>query len=158
MSKISATFPAGSYWIGDLCYVMHPEWKEMCNLFFAGRTDNGCNEGKFTLADGRSVFAGNTAWGDGFYQDNEGRGYGVDAGVLGIIAVSDISEKERENNLDGGHVIEFHQEFTVSVELGSFNFGGICIETGYDDEEEEENYWENEDDWDCDPMDEREIM
>lgn len=140
MSKVSATFPAGEYWIGDLCYVMHPEWNEMCDLFFAGRGDGGCNEGEFNLADGRRVFAANTAYGDGFYQDNSGRGYGVDAGLLGIIAVQDISEKERENNLDGGHIYTFTKEFEVSAEDGFFMFGDIIINTD-DDEEDEHDYY-----------------
>jgi hypothetical protein len=28
------TMPAGRYYIGDLCYVMHDEWDEACALFF----------------------------------------------------------------------------------------------------------------------------
>ena len=30
-------FPAGKYYVGDLCYVMHDEWDEVCGLFFKGR-------------------------------------------------------------------------------------------------------------------------
>ena len=40
-------FPAGKYYVGDLCYVMHDEWDEVCGLFFKGRDDHGCNQGVF---------------------------------------------------------------------------------------------------------------
>ena len=42
-------FPAGKYYVGDLCYVMHDEWDEVCGLFFKGRDDHGCNQGMFEL-------------------------------------------------------------------------------------------------------------
>lgn len=137
-----ATFPAGEYWIGDLCYVMHPEWNEMCDLFFAGRTDHGCNEGKFTLADGRTVFAGTTAYGDGVYRDNRGNDYGVDAGLLGMIAVKDIVESEQQY-LNGGNVFQFDAAFQVSVERGLFNFGDIEIDTR--EYEDETDYYDDRD-------------
>ena len=34
-TEYTATFPAGEYYIGDLCYVMHAEWGEVCDLMFA---------------------------------------------------------------------------------------------------------------------------
>ena len=26
---------SGTYYVGDLCYVMHPQWDEVCDLMFA---------------------------------------------------------------------------------------------------------------------------
>ena len=92
---------AGKYYIGDLCYVMHPEWDEFCSL-----TINGHNvlDGEFNLKDGRRFATFTTKWGDGTYKDEQGRSYGVDAGLIGCIAVDDITPSELEN-LKDGHVV-----------------------------------------------------
>ena len=105
--------PAGKYWIGDLCYVMHEEWDEVCWLFFKNRDDHGCNEGLFELKDGRKFVSFNTKWGDGSYLDEANNEYGVDAGLIGCILVSDIMQHD-QNYLDGGHVYEFHSPFSCS--------------------------------------------
>ena len=54
--------PAGKYYIGDLCYVMHPEWDEFCRITISG---NECLQGEFNLADGRRFATFTTAYGDG---------------------------------------------------------------------------------------------
>lgn len=146
----SAKFPAGSYWIGDICYVMTPEWDELCDIMFA---EDEMLEGELTVQNKR-LFLASTAYGDGTYVDNTGRAYGVDSGSLGIIAVSDIAESEL-SNLIAGHVIGFPEDFIVTAQRGRFNFGGILIETGYDEENDEgyndddqySNYVEDLDNW-----------
>ena len=135
----SAQFPAGSYWVGDLCYVMHPEWDELCDIMFA---EDDMVEGELTVQNKR-IFIASTAYGDGTYADNVGRAYPVDAGSLGIIAVENIAESELPD-LNGGHVIEFAEDFTVTAQHGRFNFGGILIDTGYD-EEYDEGYLDDHD-------------
>ena len=105
------TMPAGKYWVGDLCYVMHESWDEVCGLFFDGRDDMGCNEGEFTLKDGRRFVSYNTKWGDGGYLDQFGNEYSVDAGLIGCIRVEDIDMTNGENHLGGGHVFEFISDF-----------------------------------------------
>jgi hypothetical protein len=106
--------PAGKYWVGDLCYVMKKEWDEVCGLFFKDRDDHGCNEGLFTLKDGRKFVSFNTKWGDGCYTDLAENEYGVDAGLIGCILVSDIKHDNDFHNLDGGHVHEFNISFFCS--------------------------------------------
>ena len=86
--------PAGRYLVGDLCYCMHPQWNEVCDLLFAGRTDHGCNEGEFTLANGVKFAIYNTAYGDGYYPDQQGNTYPVDAGCIGCIRVEDVYDPE----------------------------------------------------------------
>jgi hypothetical protein len=135
----SAQFPAGEYYVGDLCYVMHPEWSELCDIMFA---EDECLEGELTVQNKR-IFLASTAWGDGNYVDNFGRAYGVDSGSLGIIAVSDIAESELPN-LNDGHEIKFTTDFIVTAQHGRFNFGGILIDTGYD-EEYDEGYLDDHD-------------
>ena len=139
--------PAGKYWVGDLCYVMHGEWDEACGLFFKDRTDHGCNEGEFQLKDGRRFVSINTRWGDGGYYDQFGNEYGVDAGLIGCILLQDIDLTHDGNSLLGGHVVEFATPFEVtggrregSEWNGIIGIGHICIETDpvYEDQEDYE--------------------
>ena len=130
--------PAGKYYVGDLCYVMHQEWDEVCSLFFKGRNDHGCNEGIFKLKDGRQFVSYNTKYGDGGYYDQFGNEYGVDAGLIGCIALKDIDLTMDENSTDGGQIIEFKHDFTVQGRQdgtsrndwdGVIKIGHIVIET-----------------------------
>lgn len=134
--------PAGKYYVGDLCYVMHDEWDEACSLFFKGRDDHGCNQGEFTLKDGRRFVSINTKWGDGSYRDQQGRSYGVDAGLIGCIRVQDISLDCGDNFISGGNIIDFPHDFDCGYEdeNGTIVIGHIRIETDqeYDYKEEEE--------------------
>ncbi len=134
------TMPAGKYYVGDLCYVMHDEWDEFCALTISG---SELQEGEFNLKDGRRFAFYSTRWGDGEYADQYGRRYGVDAGLIGCIRVEDINEKEREN-LDGGHVVEFTREFYVTGGRkdpdwdGVISVGNVYIKT--DDDGDYEDY------------------
>lgn len=135
------TMPAGKYYVGDLCYVMHDEWNECCKLFFAGRNDHGCNSGEFNLSDGRRFASFNTKWGDGLYHDQFGHSFPVDAGLIGCIKMEDIRE-DVTNVLDYGAVVEFKEPFECSVDKdGNITIGYLEIPTGYDEEEE---LYENE--------------
>lgn len=135
----SINFMAGIYYIGDLCYVMHKEWNEVCGIIIHG---NNCIEGVFELNDGREFGLWMTAYGDGMYLDNEGREYPVDAGLIGIIAIDDIDESEKENLLLG-NVIKFDEPFRVNCSNGVFEFGDIRINTGAeaDCNDEDCNEW-----------------
>lgn len=118
-------FASGTYYLGDLCYVMHKEWTEVCEIIIRG---NDCIEGVFELNDGREFGLWNTAYGDGMYLDNIGREYPVDAGLIGIIAVEDIDESEKDN-LSLGNVIQFDNSFRVMCSNGLFEFGDVRIDT-----------------------------
>ena len=143
--------PAGKYYCGDLCYVMHDEWDEVCGLFFEGPNVHGCNQGIFQLKDGRKFASFNTKWGDGSFQDQYGRSYGVDAGLIGCIAIKDINLDSGDNFTRGGQVIEFDRDFEVhggtgprSEWDGVIRIGNVTIKTDDDGEfeEEEEEYEE----------------
>jgi hypothetical protein len=130
----SITMPAGRYYIGDLCYVMHKEWDEACDLFFAGRSDMGCNQGAFKLADGRQFVNFNTAYGDGTYYDVDRRyEFGVDSGSIGCIKVEDI----REELPDDAVIVEFKHDFECERCEGLLMFGGVHVETDPSFEEDE---------------------
>lgn len=131
-----ATMPAGRYYVGDLCYVMHDVWDEVCDLMFPH--DNVCSYGKFKLKDGREFAVYSTAYGDGTYFDNSGREYWVDAGVIGCIFESDIRDPNPSN---GGNYIDFSEEFETGEDGGMIWFGDVFIDTvGSDDD-----YYEDED-------------
>ena len=120
--------PAGEYYIGDLCYVMHKEWDEVCSLFFKGNTNGSCNQGEFVLKDGRRFAGYNTKWGDGEYRDQFNNRYLVDSGCIGCILVSDIVEMDK-CNIDLGNVIKMTKEFDTSNIDGLISFNNITIET-----------------------------
>ena len=138
------TMPAGKYYIGDLCYVMHDEWNECCNLFFPpGEMGRGV-EGEFTLKDGRKFASFGTAYGDGTYTSNINTEHCVDSGSIGCIRVEDINDTtyDADRIAELGAIVEFDQPFEVSEDAGLLTFGHVQIETNSDydwDEEEEEN-------------------
>jgi len=129
------TMPAGKYYIGDLCYVMHPEWDEVCELFFPPGAPGRGVEGEFTLKDGRRYASFSTAYGDGTYSSNVGTSHSVDSGSIGCIRVEDIRDTEYDNIEELGAIIEFKQPFEVSTNGGMIVFGHVQIETSADDEE-----------------------
>jgi hypothetical protein len=130
--------PAGEYWIGDLCYAMHNEWTEFCDLTIKGRE---VFDGKFALKDGREFVFFGTAYGDGEYPDTEGRTYCVDAGLIGAIKVDDITENER-NTLELGHIVHFATDWKAEDANGVLFFGDVRIDTAFAYDEEDEEYEE----------------
>jgi hypothetical protein len=140
----SEPLPAGKYWVGDLCYVMHDCWDEVCELLFEGRDDHGCNQGTFQLKDGRRFAIYNTQYGDGQYHSSHGEKYPVDSGSLGCILVSDISEEEKKY-LSNGTIEGFPAEFYTGRDNdGTIFFGDIKIFTGDDNEEDDWEFEEEE--------------
>ena len=130
------TMPAGVYYFGDLCYVMHNEWDEACNIMF-DPTNGDPGEGVFALKDGRKFAIFGTRYGDGVYDDQEGREYCVDSGSIGCILLSDIRDDTYEVVTDVGAIIDFEAPFEVSADNGVLKFGPVEIDTGWQDQEEE---------------------
>jgi hypothetical protein len=92
-----ATLPAGSYYVGDICYVLDDE----------DLVDDA--DGFYT--DGTHVFGSFlTAGGDGYFTDTLGHGYGVDAGNISIVPLAIIDEKHKKS-VGLGHVFTFANEF-----------------------------------------------
>lgn len=133
--------PAGKYYIGDLCYVMHDVWDEFCDLTIQ---EQSVLDGVFSLENGVKFATFCTAWGDGGYRDVEGREYSVDAGLIGCIRVEDIGDSEL-GNIRCGHVVEFTEDFGVDSHDGVIRFGDVYIDTdpspSYDEGEEGEVEW-----------------
>lgn len=131
----------GIYYVGDLCYVMHPQWDEVCNLMFA-TGNNSVLDGEFNLSNGVRFTLHSTAYGDGTYQDQQGRDYPVDAGLIGCIRVEDVVDPEAW--LAGMQTVVFTEQFELQYDDGVISFVNangkvlLAIDTDpvYDDEEE----------------------
>ena len=136
-------FKAGIYYVGDLCYVLSDRWDEFCSLTIAG---NDVLDGTFVMKDGTVFYTHCTMYGDGTYHDQNGRAYGVDAGLIGVVSIDDIDE-DSIDTIEGGVVTLFEKDFECSYKDGVFYIGDITIDTGetcdadFNDEEyEEEEY------------------
>lgn len=130
-------FPAGKYYIGDLCYVIVQAWPEVC--------DSAVTLSAIQLNDGRIIQLSPTEYGDGLCYDDERRDYPVDSGTIGVVSVDDI----REDGLSGirfGNVVDMKKPFTLTCENGTISVGDIQIYTKDDPFENEEHMDEFEDD------------
>lgn len=132
MSKM----PAGRYYVGDLCYVMHDVWDEVCDLMFPNSYNGHGEYGKFKLKDGREFAVYSTAYGDGTYYDGSGRKYWVDAGVIGCILESDI--RDDNPTIEGGNVMDFAHDFDTWEYGGRIRFGDVSIDTAGDEYDEDD--------------------
>ena len=115
----------GEYYIGDLCYVLHDVWDEVCDLLF-----EGCNEGEFTLKDGRQFAMYNTNFGDGVYNTSFGGRCCVDSGSIGCILKSDI--RDNQYTEDKIKQLATFQTFTKPFKTGYEISEGYSEEYDYD--------------------------
>jgi len=120
--------PAGKYYVGDLCYVMHDKWDDVCDMIIPRGGKNVVLDGEFQLKDGTLFSIYSTAYGDGEYRDDEGRRYSVDAGSIGCILVDSISEDDKKN-LYLGNIVEFTNSFRTCGDNGIIRIGNIVINT-----------------------------
>lgn len=130
------TMPAGVYYVGDLCYVMDDdEWDDFCLLTIQG---TNCLDGEFTMPDGRKFATFGTKWGDGEYYDQFGNTYGVDAGLIGCIKLSDIKANKNSDIERLGAVHTFPEAFTTyggdndREWNGKIRIGHVVIDTDPD--------------------------
>lgn len=127
---------AGRYYVGDLCYVLHEVWDEVCDLTFD--KEGRMLDGEHYLKDGRKFALYSTKYGDGTYYDTKGRKYLVDAGCIGCILEDEIDLKNKDNDTDGGNIIDFDRDFVTGDNNGKLLFGPVYIETGDDTDYDEE--------------------
>lgn len=140
MEIAPCVMPAGTYYVGDLCYVLGDRWGEFCDLTINGME---CLDGQFTMKDGTSFATYRTAYGDGQYSDNLGNVYGVDAGLIGCVKIDSITDKTIDL-ASMGAVHTFERPFICyRTKDGEIRFGNVRIDTGsmsedfYYDEDEE---------------------
>ena len=127
-------------WIGDLCYVPSVGKDDKVWMPLVDDTFSDADAGTYRLTDGRQVVMRGTAYGDGTYPDQNGKGYGVDSGTIGMIRADDLTEDDKKcDDMALGHYYEIPVFATGVIDDGAtLTFGGtVIISTGY-----------NEDDWD----------
>ena len=114
---------AGEYYIGDLCYVMHDEWNEVCELLDPDDNSGRGLEGEFTLKDGRRFAIYSTNYGDGEYETSDfDKTICVDSGTIGCILTSDIRDNSyTEEQIHRMAVIQtFTKDFNTGFEFDSY--------------------------------------
>lgn len=136
--------PAGRYFVGDLCYVLHAEWDEFCEITISGPK---VLDGEFALKDGRKFATYGTMYGDGEYSVlGSYTKIGVDAGLIGCIRLEDIDTTNPDNDISLGYIVEFEDEFETGETNGCIWFGDVQIETGnsedYQEDDTEEGYYD----------------
>lgn len=127
----------GTYYVGDPSYIFNDSWDVIIH-----ETDY------FEISEifGEDCCVGDTAYGDGTYCDNFGRKYNVDSGLIGILPISlinidnEITIEEIEKSYDM-HIIEFNDDFEVSISNGIFEFDDIIIDTKGSNSYEDEDYY-----------------
>ncbi len=160
------TFKKGTYYIGDLCYIMHKD-----NLWydFLAITEQMDSKGRMTYADGFFEFKGyhcgwhGTKYGDGSYHASSRGNINlvgecpVDSGTIGIMPFAFIkmynTPEEVEAMMTDGIVHIFDKDFDVTLSYDS-TFGDIQVFTSEDEDDEDEDNYEDDDDEDNDDDDE----
>jgi hypothetical protein len=129
--------PAGTYYIGDPCYVIaEDKWSDFCDASFVGGAAPHHASQAVTEFCGYPMYANSTDSGDGCYLGSDGRLYGVDGGMLSVVPIELVSDMSEAKRL--GSIVEFTHPFMAYYEKGTFFFDRISIPTGPEEEEEDE--------------------
>jgi hypothetical protein len=145
MSEVNKTYPAGKYYIGDICYALSStvyelQWGEKHK--YATGTFEATYKG---VSDTFSV--NSTCWGDGLYVDDvNDLEFCVDSGTIGIVPINLCNQKNiKDNKIECGHIIEsttpveFHSQDGLFVIGYNGDRNVIIIDTACDDDDEDEN-------------------
>lgn len=150
MSRIEGTVKSEKgFYIGDLCYALNDGVYD--TIWGGAGYEDGVYEEPVT---GRKFAVAGTAYGDGTYEDQYGRDYGVDAGNLSLVPA------ELAEDTDGGHYFPGAGEATFIAEYGNFliilpSGEEVQIFTDGSNEEEDDYYdWDEEDDYSEDEYEE----
>jgi hypothetical protein len=138
---MSETMEKGTYWVGDLCYVLGDHWDEVIKLMYpypkSSANRHKTVEGRLVLKNGVAFSYHGTAYGDGVYEDGAGNRYCVDAGLIGCVKWSDVPKSKHKEAKRLGHVHDFPFDFCTWEDEGTIHFDHfVAIETGDDGEDE----------------------
>jgi len=160
-ARKTALMPAGTYYVGDLCYLLTEKTDQVYDDLVSGfDNDSKAVDIKAGRRKVFSAFYASTSYGDGQYSDNIGNKYSVDAGILGVVQLlsADLITQAKKLDADGhAKAILFPEDFRVDRdEDGTFTFGHLTIVTdGSDQEEDDDDSWDD-DRWDEEDEDELE--
>ena len=142
---MSEKLAAGTYYIGDPCYVIK-DWDSFLDKL--GFNGGSYKEGHNTYA-GYNLFWSHTLHGDGTYYDQTGRQFFVDAGMLSVLPVEICDSEMIRDHSDISVVQNFQSDFACFDIDGLIMFGNVMINTDGDwpDGEEIEQHWGETDAW-----------
>jgi hypothetical protein len=126
------TFPAGKYYVGDPCYVLEDEIYDPV----VGYGTDGFH------TNGTQVIGYFGTWaGDGCYKGTNGKDYGVDAGIIGIVPAELMRPGSGEEILTFVNEFKFgrtdNAEFYIKDEVNPANSFQIPTKDCDEDEEDE---------------------
>lgn len=128
-----ATLPAGTYYVGDPCYLIPDPHYEPWIAKAEVHTDD---EDVLAAEIGGYPIAACGTEADGVYIDNDGREYGVDSGLVGVVPQA-FAVKDDADIVDLVHLIQFDTDFDVhtagenTIRMGHIT---ITVEDGEDDD------------------------
>jgi hypothetical protein len=120
------TLPAGTYYVGDLCYVLDSVWDKVCEQIISGET---VKNGIFNLDDGTQFAIYSTKYGDGIYKDEIGNEYAVDSGSIGCVKIDNLLAESLNSVQQYSAVVSFDQGLTCYEDNGVIYIGDIVIDT-----------------------------
>ena len=116
--------PAGTYWIGDPCYVITPWTQWLEDEYFDNVGELFFNYNDLTIC------AMDTEGGDGNYPTNGYGHVGVDAGMISAIPLEALKDKKISELENDGFVVKMKRDFTVGYHDGTIIFGNVEVYTG----------------------------
>ena len=146
--RIIKNIPAGTYYVGDPCYVFNnsgkaDSWAKILEI-------SDCYDTPHIEFKDKPVIAFHTKFGDGTYN-----GFSVDSGLIGIVDISLIEEGTAffNDSFDRQkHTVTFDKPFDFEWKDGDFYIGNqITIYTSDDENEDHDDYeLYDEDDYEYD--------
>jgi hypothetical protein len=146
MANSPLTLPAGTYYVGDLCYVLGDRWDEVCALLDAPGVDffgPAPTQTVFTMADGTVFACMKTMYGDGMYGTSEHTTIPVDSGTIGAVLIDAITAPNADTG--AGQRVKLTECIPYRHE-GVLYFGDYEVYTSYwaDEEMYDEGEFEEE--------------
>lgn len=131
-------FPAGFYYVGDLCYLLQDEkndkfislYKHYVCGFVYGKDNK--NKKRFVTCEDISFFGyfNKTSYGYCGFKDNNGNRYSIITCLLGIVQLTtnELLLKARSaEEYTNAKVLQFNEPFEVCSKRGKFIFGDVII-------------------------------
>jgi len=130
MKKNKTKLKKGFYYIGDIGYIFDKTWNKILKETDFFKKEN-------TKILGKNCFVNNTKFGDGVYEDEESREYGVDSGLIGCIPIELIDRDNVDNSKSFGcglynnyaHIFYMEKDFECKFIDGVFVFDKTKIDT-----------------------------